>query len=97
MLAFLTAKLLATRTGASETGFDPLAQEITFAQEIAFELSDPGQHVGHHAPVRCVEFQGLPLIATTETFQPATWSNVVSKSGVERPHRDSSVTRMALI
>ena len=79
MLAFLTAKLLATRTGASETGFDPLAQEI------AFELSDPGQHVGHHAPVRCVEFQGLTLIATTETFQPATWSNVVSKSGVERP------------
>ena len=37
----------------------------------------------------------MPDIATTETFQPASWFSVSSRSWVERPHLDNSVTRTA--
>ena len=52
MLAGLAAQLFAACFGGDEARFD------AFAHEVAFELSDPCQHVGHHAAMGAVEFKG---------------------------------------
>ena len=39
----------------------------------------------------------IPFMATTETFQPASLFRVSNKSCVDRPHRESSLTRIASI
>ena len=51
-MAGLASKFLAARTGGGQTGFHPLAEQITL------ELGDPGQHGGHHPSMRCVELEG---------------------------------------
>lgn len=39
----------------------------------------------------------IPFMAITETFQFSSSRSVLSRSSVERPHRESSVTRIASI
>ena len=51
-LAGLTAEFLAPCPGGGKAGFHTLAEQVTF------ELSDPGQHRGHHPPVRRIELEG---------------------------------------
>ena len=51
-MAWLSAKLLAARPCGGEAGFHALAEEVSL------KLRDPGEHGGHHTPVRCVEFEG---------------------------------------
>ena len=50
-LAGLTAEFLASHPGGREAGLHALAEQVTF------ELSDSGQHRGHHPSVRRVELE----------------------------------------
>ncbi|WP_458294924.1 hypothetical protein, partial [Klebsiella michiganensis] len=57
----------------------------------------PERNVASIRPYGDERSNAIPFMAITETFQFSSSRSVLSRSSVERPHRESSVTRIASI
>lgn len=90
-LSGLPTQFLAARLGSRDAGAD------TFRRQLALELSDSGQHGGHHAPVRGRQIERHAIEGDQGHAAGFQLLDVARRSVVLRPQRESSVTNTASI